>query len=112
MGPLIVKRAGPYEIWCGDIFDLPPSATTDAAVVYDRAALVAFPPAMQGRYAQKLMQLAPEHAPIVLVSLVFDPAEITGPPFPVGLQQIAFKFGPGFASSCSKAATGWRRASS
>ncbi len=30
------------------------------------------------------------------MSLVFDPAEMTGPLFPVGLQQIVFKFGPGF----------------
>ncbi len=62
VGLLIVKRAGPYEIWCGDI-DLPPSATTDAAVVYDCAA--PSPCCDEGAIRQKLMQLAPEHAPIV-----------------------------------------------
>ena len=58
-----VKSAGPFEIWCGDFFDLPPSATAGVAGVYDRASLIAFPAAMQGRYAAKLKELAPPEAP-------------------------------------------------
>jgi thiopurine S-methyltransferase len=85
-----VKRSGPYEIWCGDIFDLPREAIATAAAVYDRASLVAFPPAMQPRYARKLAELTP--APILLVSLAFDQAEMAGPPFSTGLQPIAYLF--------------------
>ena len=36
-----VKSAGAYELWCGDIFDLPREAVAGVAGVYDRAALIA-----------------------------------------------------------------------
>ena len=44
-----VKSAGPFEIWCGDFFDLPPSATAGVAGVYDRASLIAWQQGMQWR---------------------------------------------------------------
>src|SRR5215470_8148071 len=40
-GAFMVKRAGPYEIWQGDIFELPASAVQSVGAIYDRAALVA-----------------------------------------------------------------------
>jgi thiopurine S-methyltransferase len=96
VGAHSVKRAGPYEIWCGDVFELPASVTAEAAAVYDRAALIAFPPPFQKRYAIKLMELVPDRAPILLVALAFDQSEVAGPPFSTGLQTILFAFGPGF----------------
>ncbi len=44
LGGFEVKRAGPYEIWQGDIFNLPARATDDVAAVYDRAAWLRFRP--------------------------------------------------------------------
>ena len=43
-GSFTVKSAGPYELWCGDFFDLPREAVAGVAGVYDRAALIALPP--------------------------------------------------------------------
>jgi thiopurine S-methyltransferase len=80
-GSFVVKSAGPYELWCGDIFEMPAAATARVGGVYDRAALIAFPPEMQKRYADKLLALAPAAAPMLLVTLDYDPARMQGPPF-------------------------------
>jgi thiopurine S-methyltransferase len=75
-----IKYAGPYTIYCGDFFALDPtSARTSAA--YDRAALVAMPPAMQPQYAAKLAALIPPGGQILLIGLDYNQAEMQGPPF-------------------------------
>lgn len=88
LGGFQVKSAGAYEIWQGDIFELPPRATKNVAAVYDRASLVAFPPAMQPRYAAKLCEIIPAAAPIMIVGLSYPQGEMSGPPFPVSLARI------------------------
>ena len=93
-GPFMIKEAGPYTIWCGDIFTLPPDVTKDISAVYDRAALVAFPPAMQASYAAKLATLTPAGVPTMLVGLAYRQGEISGPPFSTPLPQVAMLFGP------------------
>jgi thiopurine S-methyltransferase len=92
LGGFEVKRAGAYEIWQGDFFDLPPRAVRGAAAVYDRAALVALPPAMQPRYAAKLAELVPATAPIVIIGLAYPPGQMQGPPFSTPLARVADLF--------------------
>lgn len=92
LGGFQVKSAGAYEIWQGDFFDLPPRAVKGAVAVYDRASLVAFPPAAQPRYAAKLGELAPQAAAIVIIGLSYPPNQIQGPPFSVPLARMADLF--------------------
>jgi thiopurine S-methyltransferase len=92
VGRFIVKSADAYELWCGDIFDLPPEAIAGVSGVYDRAALVAFPSDLQERYAAKLKELVPAVAPILLISLDYDAACMTGPPFTVPRRQVGRLF--------------------
>jgi thiopurine S-methyltransferase len=87
-GPFRVKRAGPYELWCGDIFALPREALANVAGIYDRASLVAFPPQMQERYASALCAMVPETAPMLLITLDYDQAQMDGPPFAVPRGQV------------------------
>jgi thiopurine S-methyltransferase len=87
-GNFVVKSAGPYELWCGDIFELPPDAVAGVAGVYDRAALVAFPPDLQERYADKLKELLSAAVPVLLVTLDYDAERMTGPPFSVPRAQV------------------------
>ncbi|AHB47953.1 thiopurine S-methyltransferase [Hyphomicrobium nitrativorans NL23] len=87
-GALAVWSAGPFTIWCGDIFELPQEALRDVAAVYDRAALVAFPPSLQVRYAETLLTLLPPEAPMLLVSLAYPDGQINGPPFSTPLAQV------------------------
>ena len=91
-GRFVVRSAGPITIWCGDMFDRPAQDTREVAAVYDRAALVAFPRSLQGRYAQKLLDLVPA-APILLISLAYPVGQIPGPPFSTPLMNVAEMFG-------------------
>ncbi len=87
-GGFTVKSAGAYELWCGDIFDLPPEAAADVAAVYDRAALIALPRPLRQRYAEKLKALLPSQAPILLVTLEYEQAQMSGPPFSVPRREV------------------------
>lgn len=98
-GSLTVKRAGPYELWCGDIFEMPESALASVAGVYDRAALVAFPPEMQGRYAKALTDLLPPPVTMLLITFDYDQSKMPGPPFAVPRAQVQHLFSEAFAIS-------------
>lgn len=93
----LVKRAGPYALWCGDIFALPPSVTAGVTGVYDRASLVAFPPAEQPRFAEALSRLTPPGVPMLLIGLEFEAAEMRGPPFPAPRARIREMLGSAFS---------------
>lgn len=93
IGAFVVRTAGPITIWCGDVFELPAEATREVAAVYDRAALVAFPPSLQTRYTKKLGDLVPLAAPILLIGLAYPDGQMTGPPFSTPLDQVANLFG-------------------
>jgi thiopurine S-methyltransferase len=85
---------GPYSLWCGDFFAVPASATAHIGAVYDRASLVALPPAMRAAYAKQLMALTPKGARMLLISLDYDPSQMNGPPFPVPPREVAQLFQP------------------
>lgn len=72
---------------CGDLFELTASDTGPIDAVYDRAALIALPPAMRRRYVEKLEQLVPA-APHLLITLDYDPAQMDGPPFAVSDDEV------------------------
>lgn len=88
-----IHTVDPITIWLGDFFALPEAAVQDAAAVYDRAALVAMPPAMQAAYVAKLQDLAGA-ARILLVSLDYPADQIAGPPFATPESQVRALFGP------------------
>jgi thiopurine S-methyltransferase len=87
-GSFTVKSAGAYELWCGDIFELPREAVAGVAGVYDRAALIALPPDLRSRYAATLKTLLPEPSPILLITLDYPQAQMLGPPFSVPPTQV------------------------
>ncbi len=76
-------RAGPYELYCGDIFDLPQLDTGDIDAVYDRASLIALNPLQRRHYANMLCRLLPEKCRILLVAMDYPQEEMSGPPYSV-----------------------------
>jgi thiopurine S-methyltransferase len=95
-GGFTVKRAGPFELWCGDHMALETAVTRRIGGVFDRAALVAMPRIMQDPYASQLAALTPSGVPVLLVSLDYDPSEMDGPPFPISPGRIDELFGQAF----------------
>ncbi len=77
----------------GDFFDLGPGDLADCAGVYDRASLVALPPAMRERYAQHLQRMLPIQTEILLVTMEYPEGEMQGPPFSVHEHEVRALYG-------------------
>jgi thiopurine S-methyltransferase len=80
-------QADGVEIFVGDIFALTPQLLGPVDAVYDRAALVALPAEMRGRYAQHLAQLT-RHAQQLLIVFEYDQEKMKGPPFSVNRDEV------------------------
>jgi thiopurine S-methyltransferase len=61
------------ELFCGDFFKLHAAELGRIDGCYDRAALVALPGEMRARYAGALLKLLPSQAPMLLVTLEYNP---------------------------------------
>jgi thiopurine S-methyltransferase len=80
-------RVDELEILRGDFFHLRPDQVAGVSAVFDRASLIALPPAMRPAYALHLQDLLPA-ARILLVTLDYDQAEMAGPPFAVSEAEV------------------------
>jgi len=85
--------AGPYELYCGDIFDLEQLDNEVVDAVYDRASLVALNPLQRRYYTQLLRRALPVGCPMLLVAMVYPQHEMTGPPFSVDEQEVRRLYG-------------------
>lgn len=92
-GPFNVYRAGSIELWCGDFFALTPGDVADCSALYDRAALIALPPSMREQYATHLNRILPKGSLGLLITLDYDQAEMSGPPFAVLDDEVQRLFG-------------------
>jgi len=89
-------RAGPYELLCGDIFDLPLLDNSDVDAVYDRASLIALNPMQRAHYAQMLGGLLPKKSRMLLVAMEYPQEEMPGPPYSVQEAEVHSLFEPRF----------------
>ena len=87
-GAFKVYSAGAVEIWCGDFFSLRAEDVIGCAALYDRAAIIALPPVMRGRYVDHLDKVLPKHCKGLLITLDYDQAKIDGPPFSVPDEEV------------------------
>jgi thiopurine S-methyltransferase len=83
----VFKGAG-IELWQGDFFALQAQDLSNAGAVYDRASLIALPPAMRQRYAQHLSGLLRPRCPVLLISMNYDESKMKGPPFSVDETEV------------------------
>lgn len=88
---------GPYELLCGDIFDLRKLDNSDIGAVYDRASLVALNPLQRQQFAKTLIDILPRHAKILLVTMEYPQTEMTGPPYSVLEDEVRSLFGSHFS---------------
>lgn len=84
--------AGSIELICGDAFALDAAVLSDCAGVYDRAALIALPPALRARYADELYGRLPAGCHGLLVTLEYAQAEMQGPPFSVEETEVRQRY--------------------
>jgi thiopurine S-methyltransferase len=91
-GPFSVYDAAGVTLYRGDFFDLQRAHTASVAAVYDRAALIALPADMRPAYAAQLRALVPRGAPMLLITLEYDQAQMQGPPFAVERDEVEALF--------------------
>lgn len=95
-GHFTVWEGGGIRLFCGDIFALGPAQLVGVAGVYDRASLIALPPAMRQRYADHLRNILQEPVKRLLVTMDYPQAEMEGPPFAVTEQEVDALFKDSF----------------
>ncbi|NKQ11813.1 thiopurine S-methyltransferase [Pseudomonas sp. SST3] len=92
-GGFKVYRAGALEIRCGDFFALTPGDVADCQALYDRAALIALPPEMRQRYVEHLANILAPDCQGLLVTLDYEQAQMSGPPFAVSEAEVRRSLG-------------------
>ncbi|MES9851213.1 MAG: thiopurine S-methyltransferase [Candidatus Thiodiazotropha sp. L084R] len=83
---------GPYELLCGDIFDLAQLDNSDIDAVYDRASLIALNPVQREQFVHTLLQALPKRTKILLVTLEYPQDEMAGPPYSVHEEEVRSLF--------------------
>ena len=91
--PFLRYRVDELEILCGDFFDLTPAHLQGVTAVFDRASLVAMPPQIRARYAEHLHSILQPESGLLLVTLEYDQAEMSGPPFSVEDAEVSALLG-------------------
>ncbi len=99
-GACTASSAGPYRLLEGDFFAVTSLDTGAARLVYDRAALVALPPALRPGYCGHLQRLLPADARVLLLTFEYDQTRMNGPPFAVADSEVRAHFEPGFEIEC------------
>jgi len=86
--PFKVYKADGIEILCGDFFKLASEHLSLASFVYDRASLVALPPAMRKKYAEQMTEKLPKNVGMALLTFEYEQGEMEGPPFSVPEKEV------------------------
>lgn len=87
-GSLCRYSAGAIEILQGDFFAVTADDVADCRALYDRAALIALPPAMRDDYVAHLERILPSPGDGLLVTLDYEQARLDGPPFSVSEAEV------------------------
>ncbi|SDH64811.1 thiopurine S-methyltransferase [Pseudomonas benzenivorans] len=95
-GAFKIYRAGALELWCGDFFALGAADVADCSALYDRAALIALPPALRERYAAQLTAILPAGCQGLLITLDYQQSQMNGPPFAVSDTEVQERFAEGW----------------
>lgn len=84
---LLRFSADGIDMFVGDFFSLDAALLETVDAVYDRAALVALPPAMRAAYSQHLQVLS-QYAAQLLITYEYEQALADGPPFAVLTSEV------------------------
>ena len=92
LGNFDVYEAPQLQLWRGDFFALAAQMLGTVDAVYDRAALIAWPPELRAAYVSHLTALTSRGTPTLLITVEF-PDPIAGPPFSVGSAEVERLYG-------------------
>ena len=76
------------KLYRGDFFKLTRSLLGNTSAVYDRAALISWPPAARESYVNHLTSLTSRGTQALLIAVEYPPEQMKGPPFPLSRDTI------------------------
>ena len=99
-GELVAYRVPGLTLYCGNFFSISSTELAGVSALYDRAALVALPPALRQRYVAHLGSILARHTVGLLVALERTLNVAAGPPFSVSEQDVRALYEPAFSVLC------------
>jgi len=91
--------ANGITLLAGDFFKLTPAILENCRAFYDRASLIAMPPAMRADYAAHMSTLLHRDARGLLLAITYDQSRMNGPPFSVPDDNVRELLGESFTIS-------------
>jgi thiopurine S-methyltransferase len=82
-GPFTRYTAANITVLAGDFFATTKELLGPVDALYDRAAVIALPEPMRGRYVKHLRALLPAGAPGIIITVEYPQEKLEGPPFSV-----------------------------
>lgn len=92
-------KADGITLFAGDFFKLVPEQLEHCAAFYDRASLIAMPPAMRADYASHMGRLMHKDRRGLLLAITYDQRKMKGPPFSVSDDNVRVLLGHAFKIS-------------
>jgi thiopurine S-methyltransferase len=95
-GHFTLYESGKIRIFQGDFFDLEGSMLPQIGALYDRAALIALPPALRESYAAQILRLLASNATrenFTFLQIVLEKTDSDGPPFSVSEAELKRHYG-------------------
>lgn len=84
----IMRRSGDIMLIEGDYFDLQSEDLAGCKLVYDRAALIAMENQSRDSYCAHMQAITPDDCDMLLITLDYDQAQMSGPPFSVSENEV------------------------
>lgn len=89
-----LRKSGNISLIQGDYFDLCREDLLNCDLVYDRAALIAIDESNRSRYCDHMLSIIPPATDQLLITLDYDQAQMSGPPFAVSADEVQQFYGP------------------
>jgi len=83
-----VYEAPNLQLLCGDFYALTPAVLGEVAAVFDRAALISWAQELRAPYVAHMAALLGSGTQILLVSMEYPQAQMSGPPFSVQSEEV------------------------
>lgn len=84
----VMRKSDNIILLQGDYFDLQSEDLEACKLVYDRAALIAIDESNRSRYSSHMQSITPGDCDMLLVTLDYDQAQMSGPPFSVSREEV------------------------
>jgi thiopurine S-methyltransferase len=81
------------DLRCGNFFDLTPDTLGPIDAIFDRASLVALPPAMRRDYVAHITALSEPATQTLLVTMEYEQSQMKGPPHAVLESEVQGLYG-------------------